>query len=807
MIQLKSIHKYFHQHKKNEIHVLKDINLELPKKGLVVLSGVSGSGKTTLLNVMSGLDDVKSGIIYFNEKAIQPKDHQTWDMIRTEHIGFIFQNYYLIQQMSVFDNIAISLRMLGVFNEEDIVSRVDYILRALNMLNYRERLASQLSGGQQQRVAIARALVKNPSVIIADEPTGNLDSVTTLEIIKIIKAISKEKLVILVTHEKDLAKYYGDRIITLKDGMIINDEVNIPTKRFEIEETDTLYLKSFSNIEHHHNVSYYTNQEDLDLSKDLKIRAIFNNDTLFINVKGVIQKVELVDHKSNIMIKEEAFQASDEHLTNTTYDLQQLAHHDLEKKHQAKLFAFKDSLLYAFKNVFSMRKSGKVMLAGFVLAGMIIAFSASILGNYFFNQEVFVEELENNVTIFRPAYNVPYDAVAKYHNDDPSFFINPYLNDRLNITMPSITGENTTYPLKGRIDLIDHISSQSLILGRMPENDYEFVIDQLVFKNTNGQFNILTRYGIWEISQLINEEVHIYDKTFTIVGIVDTRAQRFYISRNGATLLSHAPFQVASSFLSYELFQEQVTVTHGRMPNKGEGELLAPSSWFGTTKIPIFAFYNGRTYRYRNIYIISGLYDDSKFDNVTQPFISYNIDIEYYTFTGSIGEMYVHTSNPKQLVNQIRSEGIVAQWDFGASVTAARNTILKLLPILYVSLFIVFLSGIGIFFMMRSSMLARIFDMSVYRALGVENKRLKKAFMIEMFVLTSLSSIVGYFVGIALVIRTQNISILTYMFYMNIITFFAGIIFIYVVNSLFAIISINGIMNKTPAQMFNQYDM
>jgi putative ABC transport system permease protein len=807
MIKLKSVNKYFHQFKKNEIHVLKDINLELPKKGLVVLSGVSGSGKTTLLNVMSGLDDIKSGIIFFDEKAIQPKDHQTWDKIRTEHIGFIFQNYYLIQHMSVFDNIAISLRMLGVYQEEDISSRVDYILKSLNMLNYRERLASQLSGGQQQRVAIARALVKNPSVIIADEPTGNLDSVTTLEIIKIIKAISKEKLVILVTHEKDLAKYYGDRIVTLKDGRIITDEINMPTKRFEIEEVDTLYLKSFSNVEHHNNVSYYTNQDNLDLSKDLKIRAIFNNDTLFINVKGVIQKVKLVDQKSNITIKEEAYQASNEQLTNTTYDLQKLAHHDLDKKQKAKLFAFKDSFLYALKNVFKMRKSGKVMLAGFILAGMIIAFSAAILGNYFFNQEVFVEELENNVTIFRPAYNVPYDAVAKYQEDDPNFFINPYLNDKLNITMPSITGQNTTYPLEGRIDLINHISSQNLVLGRMPENDYEFVIDQLVFINTNGQFNILTRYGIWEISQLIGEEVHIYDKTFTIVGVVDTKAQRFYISRNGATLLSHAPFQVASSFFSYELFQEQVTVTHGRMPNKGEGELLAPSSWFGTTKIPIFAFYNETTHRYRNIYIISGLYDDSKFNYETQPFISYNIDIEYYTFTGSIGEMYVHTSNPNQLVNQIRSEGIVAQWEFGASVTAARNTIIKLLPILYVSLFIVFLSGIGIFFMMRSSMLARIFDMSVYRALGVENKRLKKAFMIEMFVLTSLSSIVGYFLGIALVIRTQNISILTYMFYMNIITFFAGIIFIYVVNSLFAIISINGIMNKTPAQMFNQYDM
>lgn len=154
-------------------------------------------------------------------KKITHKRAYTVDKIRNLNMGYIFQDYKLLENMSVYDNVALSLKMMGIKNKKEIQKRVNYVLEAVKMYRYRNRPAKMLSGGEKQRVAIARALVKNPSIVIADEPTGNLDSKNSLQVMNIIKAISKEKLVILVTHEVDLANFYASRIIELQDGKIV----------------------------------------------------------------------------------------------------------------------------------------------------------------------------------------------------------------------------------------------------------------------------------------------------------------------------------------------------------------------------------------------------------------------------------------------------------------------------------------------------------------------------------------------------------------------------------------------------------
>src|SRR5690554_5452071 len=248
MIKLSHLNKYFNKGKTNEIHVLNDITIDLPNKGLVVFLGESGSGKTTLLNVIGGLDKIGSGNIYFADKEISKYNVTKLDELRNETIGYIFQNYYLQPQLSVFDNVAFVLKMIGIVDEEEIKNRVNYVLTALGMFDFRKKKALQLSGGQQQRVAIARALVKNPHVIIADEPTGNLDSNNTIYIMNIIKEISKEKLVVLVTHEKNIANFYGDRIIELKDGEITSDVINGETTDYDFTSGDHIYLKDLYNL-------------------------------------------------------------------------------------------------------------------------------------------------------------------------------------------------------------------------------------------------------------------------------------------------------------------------------------------------------------------------------------------------------------------------------------------------------------------------------------------------------------------------------------------------------------------------------
>lgn len=226
MIKLEKVNKYFNRRRKNEIHIIQDTSLELEDKGLVAILGQSGSGKTTLLNVIGGLDKVNKGSIYINGEKITQRRVGTIDRIRNLNIGYVFQDYKLIDNMTVFDNVAIALRMIGIKNKKEIQKRVNYVLEAVGMIRYRNRLATMLSGGEKQRIAIARALVKNPSIVIADEPTGNLDSKNSLEIMNIIKAISKEKLVILVTHEVELANFYATRIVEVQDGKVTKDYPN-----------------------------------------------------------------------------------------------------------------------------------------------------------------------------------------------------------------------------------------------------------------------------------------------------------------------------------------------------------------------------------------------------------------------------------------------------------------------------------------------------------------------------------------------------------------------------------------------------
>ena len=226
MIRLEHVNKFFNKNKENEIRAIDDTSITLADKGLVTFLGNSGCGKTTLLNAIGALDNVDSGMIMLDGERITRRTSSARDEIRNANIGYIFQNYNLIEDATVYANVALALRMTGFTGKAAIEERVMYILERLGIARYRNRPVKMLSGGERQRVGIARAIVKNPRIIIADEPTGNLDSSNTIEIMNIIKAISRDKLVILVTHERQIAEFYADRIIEIVDGKIVSDREN-----------------------------------------------------------------------------------------------------------------------------------------------------------------------------------------------------------------------------------------------------------------------------------------------------------------------------------------------------------------------------------------------------------------------------------------------------------------------------------------------------------------------------------------------------------------------------------------------------
>lgn len=204
----------------NEHKALDDFSLVLPDKGFVAIYGASGCGKTTLLNILGGLDVPTEGDVIVNGRSTSKFDTKDWDSYRNQEVGFIFQNYYLLPHLTVYENVAITLQMAGI---SDLDEKICSALKEVDIYSHRNRYPRTMSGGQQQRVAIARALVSNPTIILADEPTGALDQKNSIVVMENLKKVSENHLVVMVTHNEKLAAKYADRLIEISYGKVASD--------------------------------------------------------------------------------------------------------------------------------------------------------------------------------------------------------------------------------------------------------------------------------------------------------------------------------------------------------------------------------------------------------------------------------------------------------------------------------------------------------------------------------------------------------------------------------------------------------
>ena len=376
MIHIKDLHKFFNKGRQNEIHVINGISLDLPETGMVAIFGKSGCGKTTLLNVIGGLDKYADGTLTVEGRDIR----KNTDVVRNKYIGYIFQNYNLNKSESCFDNVADALRLCGMTDEGEIETRVTAALANVGMDKYSKRTPDTLSGGQQQRIAIARAIVKDPRIILADEPTGNLDEANTVMIMDLLKAIAKDHLVLLVTHEANLVDYYCDTVIELSDGKVISTRQNTSANGFAARDKNDIYLGELERSElsdGNAEIEYYGEAPETPI----KLKIVSSGGKIYVQVGT--PKVQILDEFSEIKLCEGVYEERiNERAVGEDIDMSKLP--PVDGKRFGHLFSFKSSVKSGYVANFKNRKKGKKILRGCMcLFAAVIVFMSSIFGSAF----------------------------------------------------------------------------------------------------------------------------------------------------------------------------------------------------------------------------------------------------------------------------------------------------------------------------------------------------------------------------------------------------------------------------------------
>ncbi|MFV0394682.1 MAG: ATP-binding cassette domain-containing protein [Coprobacillaceae bacterium] len=335
MLEIKSINKSYTTGDFKQ-QVLNNVSINFRESEFVAILGPSGSGKTTLLNIVGGLDQYDSGDLVINEKSTKKFKQKDWDAYRNNCIGFIFQSYNLITHISILANVEMAMTLSGVSGSVR-KQKALAVLDKVGLKEHAHKRPNQLSGGQMQRVAIARALVNDPDIILADEPTGALDTKTSVQIMELIKEIAEDKLVIMVTHNPELAHEYANRIIELKDGNMVNDsnpyqEVKSGSSSFSIKKTAMNYIAalrlSFNNIR--------TKKGRTLLTSFASSIGIIGIALILALSNGFQQEIDSFERDSlsqmPISISQMSMSLSDETIENMETDDDHLEEHTKEKK-------------------------------------------------------------------------------------------------------------------------------------------------------------------------------------------------------------------------------------------------------------------------------------------------------------------------------------------------------------------------------------------------------------------------------------------------------------------------------------------
>ena len=555
MIEVKNLFKKYTVKNGIEVKALDDVSLKIDKVGMVFLLGKSGAGKSTLLNVLGGLDRVDSGEIIINGKSSKDFSQSDFDSYRNTYLGFIFQEYNILNEFSIAENIALAIELQGrkPTNEE-----IDNILNQVDLAGLAKRKPNELSGGQKQRVAIARALIKNPKLLLCDEPTGALDSKTGKQIFDTLKALSHDKLVLIVSHDREFAEQYADRIIELKDGKVISDVektiiqtqnqegINIiDNKIIKIDKDYILKDEDFLKIKDYIKTAKSDVIISVDNQNNEKIKTIMN-----LSDEGLCKFIDT--NQDKIVIQDENYKTIKSKL-GFKKAFKMGASSLKIKKFRLTLTIFLSFLafmMFGLANTMSSYDNIKTTVNSIVDSNIEYAtfkkqkvFSYGEGNNDFYLENSLINE-EDVLKISNDTklnFTKVYGAFQKYEMPSLNYvdFKNIFLEQ-----MSNFNGFTT-------IDM-NFINQYDFDLnGSLPEKDDEIAITKLV-EDVIKEYGIRDYNGVEQenLDSALHLEISIFGLKMKIVGVIDTKADiSEYQDLKGDSIADYMKMQLFNSYL------------------------------------------------------------------------------------------------------------------------------------------------------------------------------------------------------------------------------------------------------------------
>lgn len=795
MIKLANVYKYFNRGKKNEVKAIDNTSLDLPDKGIVTLLGPSGCGKTTLLNSIGGLSRINKGSIYIDGERITKRNVNKIDKIRSLKIGYIFQNFNLLDDETVFDNVSLVLKINGLKDKQEIKKRVNFCLESLNIYRYRNRYANMLSGGERQRVAIARAIVKDPEVIIADEPTGNLDSKNSIEVMNIIKSISRDRLVILVTHERELAKFYSDRIIEISDGKIVKDYENADNHELDYRLDNKIYLKDMENYSNKEvgsaKVEYYSDNTD-----KVSFKIVVKNDNIYIESDS-LKKIEVINN-SNIELVDAHYEKINKKVYEEfSFDFNKVKDNKFKEKYSS-IYNVVTSTKKGFRKVLNYSFVKKLLLIGFFTSSLFIMYSvSSIMSTFKIDEKNFVSYNKDYVLLNKKnmsvnefnnlnnVSNVEY-VLPSNGNVQVNFKFNKFL--QTSGILESMSGSLASY---SKVDKV--------INGVKTNGKKEIIIDKMVIDRflsmgdaKNAGFNTYDNF--------INEYVYLQnDDMYKIVGISVTNSPSIYVNDSEfvnfiENSLNDNSEDGSDKLKSYE--RSSITLTKGSLP-VNDYEVIVNENM-------------------KDMYPLDKIIDKKVGDNKLKV-------VGYYKSVSESG-LLVSENTIKNRLILTSDKFVISSSDKDSTISELKTSKYNVVDtykdslnnykrsieesnrnkIIYSSV-IVIISLIEIYLIVRSSFLSRVKEVGILRSIGVKRKDIYKMFMGEILSITLISSVPGLIVMGYILYTLSKISVLNIV--INWYVVLISLVIILVFNTLFGLLPVYKTIRKTPHEILSRNDV